>query len=144
MQGRGVTINRRRIAPSRLYALTFVRNLLRKFVVYFRADSIPTVQRPQCKSFWCVRGVFYSNSYLTPTMIESRRLTRPLVNRSAQLQPILKPQYSSLRHGIYYNSSYNFVAPKNFEFPSQKFGNLVEIYPEIRNLVGKFPYFKIS
>ena len=52
MQGRGVTINRtrRRIAPSRLYALTFVRNLLRKFVVYFRADSIPTVQRPQCRA----------------------------------------------------------------------------------------------
>ena len=60
MQGRGVTINRRRIAPSRLYALTFVRNLLRKFVVYFRADSIPMVQRPQCKSFWCVRGLLVS------------------------------------------------------------------------------------
>ena len=34
------------IAPFRLYTLTFVHNLLRKFVVYFRADSIPMVQRP--------------------------------------------------------------------------------------------------
>ena len=64
MQGRGVTINRRRIAPSRLYALAFVRNLLRKFVVYFRADSIPTVQRPQCKSFRCVRGLLIYISIL--------------------------------------------------------------------------------
>ena len=88
MQGRGVTINRRRIASSRLYVLTFVRNLLRKFVVYFRADSIPTVQRPQ-----------------------------------NVLQ--LKLQLRSTR-----------------EFPRQKFGNLVEIYPEIRNFGWQISTFR--
>ena len=58
--GYATAINRRRIVPSRLYALTFVRNRLRTFVVYFRADTIPTVQRPQCKSFWCVRRLLVS------------------------------------------------------------------------------------
>ena len=94
MQGRGVTINRRRIAPSRLYALTFVRNLLHKFVVYFRADSIPTVQRPQCKSFWCVRGLLVSVLFKFLPHPNHDRVTtayRPLVNCSAQLESILKP-----------------------------------------------------